>query len=215
MKKYMLENLFKMLDEHRNTVTDYVDGEFIAQKQMDLGVKCPQSMVEFYTHFGNDTEVLSAFYLFDKVEDIKIEYDAIVFGEKHEGMGRLGIKNEDLNAKYPTVCWYSYDMKEWYVEEGVSFVFFFGIACWQVLNAMPTIARVRLAKDEFEKLVGKELKYLSDEKIFILGDVIPVLGKDVLGCYLSSNEELYLGTTKDDVVLEDYEKRLGLDLDWL
>ena len=45
--------------------------------------------------------------------------------------------------------------------------------------------------------------------------MIAIYGDDVLGCYLTEDEELYLGSRKGDEVLEDIEECLNLDLDWL
>lgn len=45
--------------------------------------------------------------------------------------------------------------------------------------------------------------------------MLSVYGEDVLWCYLKENEELYLGSQKGDEVLENIEKCLELDLDWL
>ena len=209
----MIEDLLKLLDTYRSKISDYVDIGIIEKKQKELNVEFPQSMTEFYIHFGNDEDVLSSFYVFDKIEDVRIENEAITFGEKHQNIGRLGIKLEDLNTKSQTVCWYPYDLKKWYVEESVSRIFFFGIACWQVLNTMPSIAKVHISRENFEKVIGNGLKYLSEDKLLLLGDVIPVLGNGILGCYLVSDEELYLGTIIGDEVLEKYDQIF--DLDWL
>lgn len=58
-------------------------------------------MKRYYIHFYN----------LNKIEDIEIEYDALCFGEKHEGIGRLGIQLEDLKNDEEAVSWYSYDKK--------------------------------------------------------------------------------------------------------
>lgn len=78
----MLETLFKILNKYRNKISDYVDIGIIEKKQKELNVEFPQSMIQFYTHFGNDDEVLTSFYVWDKVEDIRIENDAVSFWEK-------------------------------------------------------------------------------------------------------------------------------------
>lgn len=210
----MLDKFFKVLDDYRNNITNHVDISVIEEKQKELKVKFPQAMVEFYIYFGNDEEVLSSFYVFDKVRDIRIEYDAVSFGEKHERYGRLGIQIEDLGTDDEAICWYSYDKKKWYLEESEINIFFFNIASWQVLNTMSAVAKVCLPEEEFKQLVGTDLKYLSDDELFLLGDIIPIYGNGVLGCYLVDDEELYLGAKEDDI-LEKYEEVFGLDLDWL
>lgn len=55
---------------------------------------------------------------------------------------------------------------------------------------------------------------ITEEKQKELGDVIPVFGEDIFGCYIASAEELYLGAIEDEV-LEKYEELLNLELDWL
>lgn len=210
----MLEKYLKILDKYRSNISNYVDMEIIEKKQNELNVKFPQSMIDFYIHFGNDKDVLSSFYVLDNVEDIRIENEVVIFGEKHEGIGCLGIQLEDLNTKSQTVCWYSYDSKEWYVESGAAIVFFFNTACWQILNTMPSIAKVNLSNAELEKLIGNDLSYLSEERLLLLGDVITVTGHEILGCYLLDSEELYLGAMTDEI-LEEYEELLEIDLDWL
>lgn len=210
----MLEKFLKVLDDYRDNITSHIDVSVIEEKQKELNVKFPSGMVEFYTHFGNDEEVLSSFYVFDKVKDIRIEYDAVTFGEKHEGLGRFGIQIEDLGTDDEAICWYSYDKKKWFMEESETCIFFYNMASWQVLNTMTSIAKVCLSEREFNRLVGRDLKYLSDDELMLLGDIIPIIGKGVLGCYLVDDEELYLGAMNDET-LEKYEKILGIDLDWL
>lgn len=210
----MLEKYFKVLDEYRNNVTGCVDINVIEEKQKELKVEFPLEFVEFYTHFGNDEEVLSSFYIFDKIEDIEIEYDALCFGEKHEGIGRLGILLEDLKSVDEAVSWYSYDAKKWYIEESEIATFLFSVSAWQVLNTMPSLAMLCLSEEEFKNMVGSDLEYLSEEEILMLGDVIPVVGKGVLGCYMVETEELYLGA-KNDEILEKYDEIFGDELDWL
>ena len=79
---------------------------------------------------------------------------------------------------------------------------------------MPSLATLCLSEEEFINMVGSDLKYLSEEEILMMGDVIPVVGKGVLGCYMVETEELYFGA-KTDEILEEYDEIFGEELEWL
>lgn len=211
----MLEEIFKKLDVYRSDVTDYVDSEIFDEKQNELNVELPLSMIEFYRHFGNDEEVMMSFDDFGTAEDITILYNALVFGEKYQSIGLLGIQLNELEHEHQVVSWYPYDVDEWVVESANEEIFFLGRASWQILNTLPSVARVGMKLDAFVKIVGEELQYLSDKTLHQIGDIIPVIGEGILGCYFTYSEELYLGTKDGDDVLRKYEKSLGLDLDWI
>lgn len=80
---------------------------------------------------------------------------------------------------------------------------------------MQGAVRVEVDEDRFKSLIGNAFEYLSEEKLFSLSSVIPVVTDDILGCYLMKEGILYLGTNEEDEVLEDFEERFDLDLDWL
>ena len=212
-----MNELYNMLDDYRENKINGIDLETINDKQQELGVVFPDAMKLFYQYFGNDIEVMNSFYIFDKINDIRIENDALTFGEKHQGMGRLGITLKHLSSNYQAISWYPYNLKEWY-SEGSLFPegFFFNIACWQLINSMDSVAKVHISESELEKLLGDNLKLFTNDKKYIKGcNMISIYGDDVLGCYLTEDEELYLGSRKGDEVLEDIEECLNLDLDWL
>ncbi len=182
-----------------------MDSEIFDEKQNELDVKLPQSLIEFYTHFGNDEEVLTSYNDFGTAEDIAIVRGALVFGEKYQSVGLLGITLGELEKEHQVISWYPYHIREWAVESANDEVFFLGSASWQVLSAMPSIAKKEMSKEAFEMLIGKNLQYLSDKKLHRLGDVLTVIGEGVLGCYLVNAEVLYLGTREGDEVLERYK----------
>ena len=55
-----------------------------------LNVIFSDAMREFYHYYGNDKSIMSSFYVFDNIKDLRIENEALTFGEKHQGMGKLG-----------------------------------------------------------------------------------------------------------------------------
>ena len=121
----------------------------------------------------------------------------------------------DLGTKSPSICYKRKNQDIWFNEEGADVIFFFRAACWQIMISMQGVARTEISENEFKKLIGKGFNYLNDEKLFWLSPVIPVIAENILGCYLVRDGLLYLGTNKDDEVLEELEEKFDLDLDWL
>lgn len=213
----MLDVLYENLNKFRKDITNNLDINVINKKEKECGVNFPKAMNIFYSYFGNDKRVLTSYYEFDEIEDIRIENNALTFGYNHQGNGRLGIILENLNGKFQSISWYSYERKTWF-SEGAVFPesFFFNIACWQVLNTMSSIVKTHISQTEFEKLVSKYFCYFSNEKLYLKGyNVVSIYSNDILGCYVKDDEELYLGTQKDDETLEKCIKKLNIDFDWL
>ena len=212
-----MNELYKLLNNYRENVTREIDLEILDEKQNDLGIVFPDAMREFYQHFGNDRKVMSSFYIFDSIDEIRIENEALTFGEKHQGMGRLGITLEHISSNFQSISWYDYRLKEWY-SEGFVFPesFFFHIACWQLVNSMNSVVKVHISEKELYNLLGDKLKLFTNGKIYVKGcNMLSVYGDNILGCYLKEDEELYLGSQKGDEILENIEEYLKLDLDWL
>lgn len=212
-----MNELYKLLDAYRENVTSEVDLEIIDEKQKELGIIFPDAMRTFYQHFGNDKKVMSSFYIFDNINEIKIENEALTFGEKHQGMGRLGITLKHLSSNFKSISWYDYHTKKWY-SEGAVFPesFFFNIVCWQLINSMDSVAKVHISESKLDDLLGDKLKLFTHDKKYIKGcNMLSIHGDDILGCYLKEDEELYLGSQKGDAVLENLDECLNLDLDWL
>lgn len=213
----MLDILYENLNKFRDNITNNLDIEIINKKEKECGVNFPKALKSFYLYFGNDKRVLTSYYEFDEIEDIRIEKNALTFGYNHQRNGRLGITLKNLNSKFQSISWYSYERETWF-SEGAVFPesFFFNIACWQVLNTMPSVAKIHVSQIEFEELVDKYFCYFSNEKVYLKGyNVVSIYSNDILGCYVKDDEELYLGTQKDDEILEDCEEKLNIDLDWL
>lgn len=81
---------------------------------------------------------------------------------------------------------------------------------------MSSIVKTHISQTEFEKLVSKYFCYFSNEKLYLKGyNVVSIYSNDILGCYVKDDEELYLGTQKDDETLEKCIKKLNIDFDWL
>lgn len=212
----MLNEIFTKLDVYRGEISSFVEKEQIEAKEKELGIKFSECFKEFYHYYGNDKVVMNADYLFDNIEDIVIEENALCFGYVEQRGARLGIKLEKLEKdKYPSISFKGKNDELWYSEEGLDIIFFFRAVCWQLMISMQGVARIEMDDKQFKSLIGKAFEYLNGEKLFLLSPVIPVVAENILGCYLVREGLLYLGTNGDDEILEDFEEKHNLDLDWL
>jgi len=209
----------KMLDELNcflSKITEKIQANVIIAKEKELGVSFPKGMNEFYEYYGNDKNILNAYYLFRNIEDISIEEEALVFGCTDQGIAKLGITLEKLNSKYQSVSIYPDFDPNWY-SEGALYPesFFFNIAAWQILNLMYAQARIEIKEDKFRKLCQKEFLYFNTDEKYKNGyKIIACRRKKVLGCYIIESEEFYFGAVEDNE-LHELEKELKIELDWL
>lgn len=211
----MLTENFIKLDVYRKEVTPRVDKKIIEDKGKELGIKIPDRMMEFYEYYGVDDVVLSSDYELSKLDQLCISDSALCFGYVNQGSEKLGIKLESLESKSPSICFKRNNEDTWFIEEGSSTIFFFRTACWQVLMSMQGIAKVEMSDKQFRSLIGDAFTYLNDKKLFLKSSVIPVMADKILGCYRVRDGVLYLGTNCEDEILEEFENKYDLDLDWL
>lgn len=212
----MLEKIYNQLNKYLIKTENKMDLVEIKNQEKRLGIAFPEAMVDFYEYYGNNKEVLNSFYIFDTLNEICIENNALTFGYTHQYQSRLGIPLEKLNSNFQSINFYLSDFQKWY-SEGAIFPesFFFNIAGWQILNTLPAMARIRLNNEEFCNLIEKHFTYFSDDKKIMRGYKIFTLHrKDVLGCYLRDDEEFYVAS-KEDENLEDLENILNIQLDWI
>lgn len=212
----MLQEMFDELNKFLIAVPPKVELSKINEKEKELGLIMPESMKDFYEYYGNDSSIFNAFYIFDKLDNICIEKNALTFGYTHQKINRLGITLEKLNSKFQSISFFSEELNNWF-SEGAVFPesFFFNIAGWHVLNLLPAIAKVELKNDEFEKLCQKNIQFFNIDKKYVRGfKIITCKCNEILGCYLREDEELYLGAQEDEL-LENLEKELKMDFDWL
>ena len=212
----MIKELYDELNEYLDFQIEKLSLEKIKEKELELGLDFPESMIDFYHYYGNSFEVRNAFYLFDELENIRIENSALVFGDTDQRQMRLGITLEKLNSEYQSISQYLFDLKKWFSEgamkpEG----FFFNIAAWQILNLLPAMASVEMDRDDFLELCEKDFRFFSNEKTINLGYKIHACKRDnILACYYCEGGTLYLGSREDDT-LNMLEDELGWELDWL
>ena len=101
------------------------------------------------------------------------------------------------------------------VSEELLPVFLTEKVAWNILMNMQGVANAEISDSKFKRMLKTEFKYLCDEKEFKTGPIVPVTAENILGCYMPEENLIYLGTNCDDDVLNDFEEKNKLELDWL
>lgn len=212
----MLYEILKKLNVYRKEITEFVPYETIEAKEKELGIVFPEAFKEFYHYYGNDMIVKRQEYLFDDIDSVKIEDNILCFGYYNQGGERIGIKLEKMGKKkLSSVSFRSEDDLRWYSEEIADSIFFFRVVSWHLLLSMQGVARTEMDDKQFESLLGIGYDYLCDQEFFLFSPVIPVITDKILGCYFVRDGLLYLGTNEEDEILNEFEEKYDLDLDWL
>ncbi len=206
-----------------NSFVDNVNGlsavsdDEIEEAANGLGVNFPKPFFEFYKLFGNNTEVLNSFFQFERLEDIKKENDAVVFCYEHQAQKTFGILLKDFNKENPPVKFVNAGDSEWCSACMISTSFFVNIACWQVVNSMPSVASIKIVEDKLRRKIEEYLSPISNEKSIALGfNFYSFYNKErkILASYARDLGELYVAS-EDDCFLNRFESESGLELDWL
>lgn len=213
----MIQDYYEVIQKyvHRNNVK--LDEKIIKAKADTLKCKFPDSMIKFYQHYGLNNEILNSYYNINKIDDVRIEKNALIFGSTHQNSSLLGIKEENLYKINPPINEYVLDLQNWYAECIFADCFFFNIACWQILNQMPIIAKIQISEDKFNNLCNKLFFPICSEKHMRKGYYIISCQnnkQNILMCFLRESDELYMSSF-NDVNLEKFEEELQEDFDWL
>lgn len=209
----MFVDMYKKLDDFRNYITKEKEVDGLINLGKENGFIIPNAMLDFYRHFGNDEAFLKADYLFHKVEDICIEDRALMFGYKSKKCARLGIKITPTGDLFSSVSSSPKGMHSWYGEGILGLEhFFFDFACWQILNMMSFISKMHMKRSDFEEFMTKKFQYFCTDKMFTTGGgIYSGYYTNVLACYLSLEEELYVAA-KEERDLKNIEQEFGLKL---
>ena len=210
----MLSKMYEQLNQYLLQTSPKIKKSDISNKEKQLGVTMPKSMSCFYEIYGNDSDVMNSYYIFEKLENICIEDNALVFGYTHQKAEKIGIELEDLNSEFQSVNYYSDGI--WYAGEALyPESFFFNVAGWQILNTLDDIVVIDCSEKEFLRLMNAGFKYFSEDEIYATAfPISTIYFESVIGCYLRKSEEMFLAS-KDFEILKQLEKNLDLDMDWL
>lgn len=105
----MLEKIYNQLNKYLIKTENKMDLVEIKNQEKRLGIAFPEAMVDFYEYYGNNKEVLNSFYIFDTLNEICIENNALTFGYTHQYQSRLGIPLEKLNSNFQSINFYLSD----------------------------------------------------------------------------------------------------------
>lgn len=182
-----------------------------------LEVKLPTPLVEFYTQFGNQAEILHSFFEFEPLEKIRIDNEALIFCHGHQGEKSFGILLSDLGKANPPVKLMRPGENKWFSACIFATSFLVNMAGWQGVNAMPSVAKAAIVEGALKSKMENYLSPISKEKSIFLGFNFYTyysLERKILASYARDLGELYLAS-KDDQFLSEFESEIGMEFDWL
>lgn len=210
-----ISNYFEIVERFLLKKVEHIDRDEIVQKAKTLGIIFPESMVEFYEFFGNNSEVLQGYHEFYKLDEIYIKNDILIFGEWHQGQSLFGIPLNQLSNTDPQIFQYVSD--ELFNESKSCPSFFLNIACWQVLNTFSDAAYVELADEELSSVLKRRLSPISKEKGICKGSyrIYSYYNEknSIIACYVADTQELHVASP-EFLCLKKFEEQIGLELNW-
>lgn len=210
-----ISRYFEIVERLLPQKVKHVDRNVIAQRAKTLGIKFPESMVEFYEFFGNNSEVLQGYHEFYKLNEINIQNDILVFGEWHQGQSFFGIPLAQLSNKNPQIFQYVSD--KLYFESETCSSFFLNMACWQALITFNNVANVELAEEELNNTLKRRLSPISKEKGIDRGSyrIYSYYNEksSIIACYVTDMQELHVASP-EFLCLKKFEEQTGLELNW-
>lgn len=203
-----LNDLFEKLDVYRNT------SEQLNRTECRSDISLPKPLLEFYEHYSNAEEMFRSDFEFTAFDEKNIKDNIICIGQWHIDDTVYGVEINRKEEPGYQLCVMEDDGSRSVSEELLP-VFLTEKAAWNILMNMQGVANAEISDSKFKRMLKTEFKYLCDEKEFKTGPIVPVTAENILGCYMPEENLIYLGTNCDDDILNDFEEKNKLDLDWL
>jgi hypothetical protein len=183
----------------------------IEECEKRLGLTLPISLRELYEIFGNDKEILNAFYIFKSLHELVIEDGILIIGHSSEYVEKYGICIDDLNnASINVKVTTCDDTSNWVVYEELT-KFIVNSVVFQAINSLEASAvldypEVTLEGHfiplyDIEEEDNKRISYISNEG-------------DILALHFINENVVYFGAAEDET-LNEFEEQAEVDLDWL
>jgi hypothetical protein len=183
----------------------------VARAEARLGFGLPAELRAFYASVGCLKAVMDSFHVFVPIQSIVLAHEAISFCRDHQGGAEWAILKADCSAPDPPVRYGFASRKDWAEQTQPSTRFLTNMTCWQLLNSMPAMGWVKLEAGTITglrrhtRVVGAA--FGSDMISFVNVE------RGVLGSALLNIDRLYLAS-RSDTLLQEFESRVGLELDW-
>ncbi|MCB2362151.1 SMI1/KNR4 family protein [Clostridium estertheticum] len=210
MLKEVLDKIDKIILNRANVIMDDVIKQ-ICLIENKLKIKLPDELKEFYIRYNKNHYMLTAYYIFKSVDALKIEDEVLIIGYSNEYIEKYGISIADLNNACINVKVAAYDdTSNWLIYEELS-KFIVNCVVFQTINLLEASAvldDVEITLEEYfiplYNVKGKDNKRIS---------YISNKG-DILGLHFIDENVVYFGSATDEI-LNEFEEKAKIDLDWL
>lgn len=197
-------------EKYRKEITPKLDMKIIEKKEEELGYKISDGLKVFYHYYGNDSSVLNGeYYIFDTIDKVQIEKDALCFANTKKEHVRIGMLTEDTDL-YPGIVfnWHNDDI--WYSEYSTDILFLYSEACMNIIKSMAYSFEFNVKEKQFQSMLGESFELLTDNDLYMCSHNKVVISDDLLGCYCEIGSKLLIGTNKCPEILEQFKEKYEL-----
>lgn len=178
---------------------------------------CLDTFLDFYECFQNSKNIRRSYFEIFPFEDIRIEGGGLVFARGHQNNYSLGVELRDLIYDNPLVKYQKMTNGRWFNECASLRSFLFNVAGWQILNLMESVAFIKATDAEIKKMINNVIFNFTTDRTVLLGSNFCTFqnnDNNILASYDVLDKRLYFAANNDDV-LNDFEEKQHLQLDWL
>ncbi len=180
--------------------------------QKKLGRALPLALADFYLAVGGIPEVTSSHHHFVPLEEMRMANGGLAFCRENQDQMFWAILEGDLGASDPPVVQGQPGESQWYPECKQLSTFLLNFACWQLVNAAAASGTAPVGRTTV-KVLREHCEVVSATLDFNMASFIDRNGRVIVSALLDS-QRVFAGASTDEA-LEDFEKRTGIELDWL
>lgn len=172
----------------------------------------PGLLRSFYGVVGGVPEVMSSHHRFHAPGEVNLREGGIVFCEARDRTLRWGVMPDAACVPDPPVMQWDPDRELWAEECPSLRIFLVNMACWQLVSAMPFVARFEASWAALKRM-KTALSVVSATLRFHMACMVDG-GAGVLASVLYDSEQVYLGGRSEQAV-EGCARTLGVRLKWM
>ncbi|GCD10051.1 SMI1/KNR4 family protein [Clostridium tagluense] len=208
--KKALDRIDKVISNSEKVDRNEVTME-ISLIESKLNIKLPEALREFYLRYNKTRYMLNAFYIFKSLNELAIEDGILEIGCSNEQVEKYGIYVDDLSNEVINVkVKESNDISNWSIYEELT-KYIVNSVVFQVINVLEASAVLEASEivlEEYfthlyygEEKDNKRISYISNDGY-------------ILALHFIDENIIYFGAAEDKI-LNEFEKKVEKDFDWL
>jgi hypothetical protein len=192
----------------RQAGADEVD---VRSTELRLGTALPPILRRFYVATGQLPAVMRSFHTFVPLHLLEFHQDGLVFCRDHQDQIFWATLRSEVEAEDPPVVQGQRNSSTWYPHSKKTSTFLVNMACWQLVNGMPSVASASLEPGTVSTL-RKHMRVVSAAFGFDMISFVAVR-EGLLASALLNIGRVYIAGRTDEA-LRIIEGATGIELDW-